>query len=158
MVTVGSLPGLLRFQRQRSSEPVTALALSVTSLTRTCSRQKSPVKVANGRPLTPAARWRSFAPTFPSATCQLSVSLNSLGTSKKSPPGQMLRLHFRGLGGTHKGHSPGQVQLEGVVGTQSFTHKRQSGKVSWKRSATRRLKRRQRREPSELEGWGQEEL
>jgi hypothetical protein len=161
-----SLPGLLRLQRHRSSEPATALTLSITSLSRTSRREKNPYsaisgRVVNGRPLTPAARWRSLIPAFPSATGQLSLSLNSLQTSQKLHTGQMLRLHFRGLPGAQKAlmASPVAVQVDGIVGTQSCTFKRRGRKVSLKPSSTRKLgKRRQRREPSELRGWGQEDV
>ena len=169
MVTLcsgNSLPGLLRLQRQRSSEPATALTLSITSLSRTSRREKNPYsaisgRVVNGRPLTPAARWRSLMPAFPSATGQLSLSLNSLQTSQKLHTGKMLRLHFRGFPRAPKALviSPEVVQVNGIVGTQSCTFKRRGRKVSLKPSSTRKLeKRRQRREPSELRGWGQEDV
>lgn len=169
MVTLcdhNSLPGLLRFQRHRSTEPVKALVLSITSLTRISRREKSPYRIAsgrvvNGRPLTPAAHWHSLWPASPSATGQLSVSRHSLRSVKKSPPGQLLRLHFRGLGVAHKAlviNTGTETHLEEVVGTQSCTFKRQTRKTSLQPNSTRKLKtRKARREPSGLAGWGQDE-
>lgn len=168
MVTLyghNSLPGLLRFQRHRSTEPAKALVLSITSLTRTNRRGKSlyraSARVVNGRPLTPAAHWHSLWPASPSATGQISVSCHSVRTGKKSPPGQLLRLHFRGQGTAHKGlltRTEAEVHLEEVVGTQSCTFQRQTRKASLQPNSAKKLKKRKaRREPSGLAGWGQED-
>ena len=146
-----------RSQRTRSFAPNhSASALPVTSRRPIRTHNAICGRVVNGRPLTPSAHWRALLPSFSTDKDQLSVSLHSIRTVKKSPPRNFIRLHFRTLGSAYRGltESTDFTQMRGVVGTQSCAFKRERRKVSLKPCTSRKERHRERRKPSELEGWG----